>query len=379
MTTHYTTESAVEAIQRGARDYLSKPIAPHQLRRCIENLLAEHAERTFAGQLDRSLLDSFQFEGIIGRSPVMLDLFAKMRRIAPHFRTVLISGETGTGKELVAGALHRLSPVHSGPMAMCNCAALVEPLLESELFGYVRGAFTGANYDKIGLFEYANGGTVFLDEIGELPLSAQSRLLRVLQNQEVQRVGSPDVRKVDVRIIAATNRDLRILMQEGRFRDDLYYRLGTVNISVPRLYDRREDLPLLQRFFVEKFSKEYNKQIRGITRRAQVLMAAYSWPGNVRELENSISLATMMTDRAIIDVLDLPPGMQLRSGGPSEGLVSFEELHRRHLQRVMEHVRGDKAMAAEILGISRSTLYNLLSKNKGTEHVNQGETCKSSS
>ena len=369
MTAHYSAESAVEAIQKGARDYLTKPLDLQKLRARIEGLLAEAKLREHTFRLERELLQTYQFEDMIGRSPLMLDVFARIRRVAPHFRTVLVSGETGTGKELVARALHRLSPRSASPFAVCNCAALVETLFESELFGYVRGAFTGATQDKVGLFEFANGGTVFLDEIGEMPLAAQAKLLRVLQNQEVQRVGTPVVRTVDVRVVAATNRDLRTLVAEGKFREDLFYRLGTVEITLPTLVDRKEDLPLLQRYFVERYAKEYKKEIRGLTRRAQTILASYSWPGNVRELDNVIGLAAMMLEGNVIDAKDLPQQVTARvSETPREGkeheLLSLEEVQNRHLQRVLRHVGGDKTKAAEILGIGRSTLYNLLSKAK---------------
>jgi len=241
-----------------------------------------------ATQLDQQMVDTFQLEGIVGRSPLILDVFDAIRRVALHFRTALITGETGTGKELAAHALHRLSPVSDKTFAVCNCSALVETLFESELFGHVRGAFTGATQDKVGLFEYAHQGTVFLDEIGDMPLAGQAKLLRVLQNQEVQRVGSPAIRKVDVRFVAATNQDLRALVREHRFREDLYYRLSMVEITLPRLVDRKEDLPLLERYFIEKFATQYNKPIRGMTRRARALLGRRDWPGNVRELENVI-------------------------------------------------------------------------------------------
>jgi DNA-binding NtrC family response regulator len=366
MTAHYSTESAVEAIQRGACDYLNKPLSLERFLRRISQLLGEAENRQRTMKLDQELLDVYQFEGIVGRSPLLLDVFAKIRRVAPHFRTALVTGATGTGKELVARALHRLGPVASNPFVVCNCSAIVETLLESELFGYVRGAFTGATQDKVGVFEYANRGTVFLDEIGDLPLAAQAKLLRVLQNQEVQRVGSPAPKTIDVRVIAATNHNLRTLIAEGKFREDLYYRLAMVEIPLPKLIDRREDLPLLQRYFLEKFSTEYKKQVTGITRRAQTLLSSYRWPGNVRELENVIGNACMMVDGPVIDIADLP--QQLRSPASTseqdESLISLDELQKRHLTRVLERVGGNKARAAEILGISRATVYELLAQMK---------------
>lgn len=365
MTGHYSAESAVEAIQKGACDYLTKPLDLEKLRQRIRALLEDAEKRQQAFQLDRALVDAFQFEGMIGRSPVILETFARIRRVAPHYQTVLVSGETGTGKELVARALHHLSPRASGPFVVCNCSALVETLLESELFGYVRGAFTGATQDKTGIFEQAGGGTVFLDEIGELSPPAQAKLLRVLQQREVQRVGSPKSHAVDVRVIGATNRQLRSMVTDGEFRDDLYYRLSMVEISLPRLVDRKEDLPLLQKYFVERFAKQYSKQIRGITRRAQLRMAAYSWPGNIRELENVIGNAAMMTQGSTIDVDDLPELLKDTPGSgdaPDEGMLSLQEVQNRHVARVLERVGGNKARAAEILGISRTTIYEMLSK-----------------
>jgi len=365
MTGHYSPDSAVEAIQKGACDYLKKPLDLDKLRDRIEALREDAERRRQAFQLDRALIDAFQFEGMVGRSPLILETFARIRRVAPHFQTILISGATGTGKELVARALHHLSPRAAGPFVVCNCSALVETLLESELFGYVRGAFTGANQDKTGIFEQANGGTVFLDEIGELSAPAQAKLLRVLQQREVQRVGSPVPHAVDVRVIGATNRQLRSMVAEGHFRDDLYYRLSMVEISLPRLVDRKEDLPLLQKYFVEKFAQQYGKQIRGITRRAQLRMAAYSWPGNVRQLENVIGNAAMMTQGSTIDVYDLPQLLQEAANpgrGNDEDMLSLQEMQNRHLVRVLERVGGNKARAAEILGISRTTIYEMLAK-----------------
>jgi len=363
MTDEYSAEAAVEAIQNGACDYLSKPLDKQTLRRRITQLLSWAEERRRTYRLDHELINACQFEGIVGRSPVMLDVFAKIRRVAPHFRTVLISGATGTGKELVARALHNLSPVAANPFVVRNCSAIVDSLMESELFGHVKGAFTGASQDKLGVFEYANHGTVFLDEIGELPLTAQSKLLRVLQNHEIQRVGAPAPRMVDVRVIAATNRNLRSMVKEGTFREDLYYRLAMVEIKLPGLAERREDLPLLERYFLEKFAAEYNKPVSGMTRRAQTRLAMYSWPGNVRELENVIGNACMMVDGTLIDVRDLPESIRGQSRdlpAQDETMISLEELQKRHMIRVLERVGGNKSQAAEILGVSRATIYQLL-------------------
>jgi len=365
MTGYYSTESAVDAIRKGACDYLPKPLDVARLRACVRNLVEESITRQKTFRLDLDLIDVYQFEGMIGRSPLMLEVFAKIRRIAPHFQSVLVTGETGTGKELVAKALHRLSPAASAPFAVCNCSALVETLLESELFGYTRGAFTGANQDKQGIFEYANGGTVFLDEVGELPLAAQAKLLRVLQNHEVQRVGSPATRHVDVRVIAATHRDLRSMVAEGKFREDLFYRLSVVEISVPRLAQRKEDLPLLQRHFLEKYATRYKREITGITRRAQTRLAVHHWPGNVRELENVISGSCIMCISSLIDLQDLPE--ILRVSAPAvefedEELMTLDRMQQRYLLRVLNLVGGNKAKAAEILGVGRNTVYQMLSR-----------------
>jgi len=301
---------------------------------------------------------------MVGQSPLMRDLFAQIRRIAPHFRTALITGATGTGKELVARALHRLSPVSSGRFVDFNCSAVVESLFESELFGYVKGAFTGAQSDRMGLFEHANNGVLFLDELGDTPLNMQSKLLRALQNQEIRRVGSPTAHKVNVRVIAATNRNLPKMIAEGTFRDDLYYRLSMVELKVPRLAERKEDVSLLVRHFLEYFSEQYGKNIRGLTPRAQAALSRYWWPGNVRELENVLGAACMMAEDSMIDVRDLretmknPPTPATADDG--ESIVPLADLERQHARSTLKRMRGNKVKTAEALGISRATLYRLL-------------------
>jgi DNA-binding NtrC family response regulator len=368
LTGHYSTESAVEAVRKGACDYLQKPIAPDRLRDRIDQLLNEVRRIQRASQLDDELLAASQFRGIVGRSPAMLDVFARVRRIAPHYRTVLITGATGTGKELVARAMHDLSPAARGVFAVCNCAALPENLIESELFGFTRGAFTGAAQDKAGLFEHANNGTILLDEIGELPLAAQAKVLRAIQHQELQRIGSPVPKKVNVRVIAATHRDLRSMTREQRFREDLLYRLAMIEIRLPPISDRKEDLPLLWRHFVSAYAQQYSKRLTGLTRRAEAVLTRHTWPGNVRELEGVIGSAALMAEGPLIDVGDLPDHVRQPGPLPPEAgedvLISLDEAQRRHARRVVQQLRGDKAAAADVLGVSRATLYRLLTPDK---------------
>jgi DNA-binding NtrC family response regulator len=365
MTAHYTTETAVEAIQKGASDYLNKPISIPALRNRVEKLLADARRRQRALALDSELLETSCFEGMIGRSPIMWELFAHIRRVAPHFRSALITGPTGTGKDLVAKALHNLSPANSSRFVTCNCSAVVETLFESELFGYVKGAFTGATSDKMGLFEFAHGGTLFLDEIGDMPLSTQAKLLRALQNQEITRVGSLTPRKVDVRVIAATNRDVQELIAQKQFREDLYYRLAMVELKTPALADRREDLPLLEKFLLDRFTNQFNKDIRGLTRRAQIVLARHSWPGNIRELENVLGHSCMMAISDMIDVENLPaslrnghamaaPSSQESTQNPSA--VSFDEHEKGLLNDALERAGGNQSEAARLLRISRDRL-----------------------
>jgi DNA-binding NtrC family response regulator len=375
-----SAESAVEAIQRGATDYLLKPISVRALRRKIKGTLEEAARRHRAALAEQEAAAAHTFQGMIGRSVPMTDLFARIRRVAPHYRTALVLGDTGTGKELAAHALHRLSPVASGPLVVCNCGAIAESLFERELFGHVKGAFTGASSARPGFFEAADGGTLVLDEIGELPLSMQPKFLRAIQHQELQQVGSPATRKVDVRIVCATNRDLHADMKEGKFREDLYYRLSMVQLALPRLKERPEDLPLLARHFVKRFAREFQKPIDDISPRALAALSRRQWAGNVRELENVLGSACMLCEGHTIEVEDLPPWEErvahadFASVGPAgldplqhllkgssvdqpEPLASLE---RRYAAYVLEHCGGNKVRAAQMLGVSRATLYKLL-------------------
>jgi len=378
MTAHSTPESAVEAIRRGAADYLPKPLSMATLRERISRLLVEARLRNQGKALEDRLLDVATFEGMIGRSPALLEMSSRIRRIAPHYRTALITGDTGTGKELAARALHNLSPVAKARFVVLNCSAVVETLFESELFGHVRGSFTGADKDKMGLFEYADKGTIFLDEIGDMPLNTQAKLLRTLQNQEVLRVGSLTPRKIDVRVIAATHRDLRQAVADRQFREDLFYRLSMIEIRTPPLAERKEDLPLLARHFVEKFSSQFRKTIRGLTRRAEIIIARHTWPGNVRELENAIGHACIMAVSETIDVLDLPeyllapshtahaPANPSPAGTASAGTASakldkldeasLDAHEKRLIADALARAHGNQTEAARHLRIGRDAL-----------------------
>jgi DNA-binding NtrC family response regulator len=362
MTAHYSTETAVEAIKKGASDYLNKPVSIAAIREKIGKLIENAKKRQKAVQLQDEMLQNAEFEGIVGNSPLMWEMFSRVRRVAPHFRSVLVTGETGTGKDLVAQALHRLSPVARGRLVVLNCSAVVETLFESELFGHMKGSFTGATGDKPGLVEHAHGGTLFLDEIGDMPLATQAKLLRVIQNQEVQRVGSLTPRKVDIRVIAATNHNLRVAVEEKKFREDLYYRLAMVEIHVPRLAERQGDLPLLVRYFISKFAGQYGKEIRGLTRRAEIQLSLHPWPGNVRELENVIGHASMMTMGDTIDVQDLPSYMLKTGSTPalapedSGTAGTLEEQERLLIVRALEAAGGNQSRAARQLRIGRDAL-----------------------
>jgi len=366
ITGDYTLDSALDAIRRGATDFLPKPIERARLKRTLDEAAALYDQRRRVKALEEQLLKDLEFHGIVGKSPAMLEVFDFARKVARHYTNVLLAGPTGTGKELVARAIHQISPVNQQRLAICNCSALVDTLLESQLFGHVRGSFTGATDTRAGLFEYANGGTVFLDEVGETSLPMQAKLLRVIQNREIQRVGSPEVRQINVRLIAATNRDLRAEVLAGRFREDLYYRLSSIQIRIPPLTERLEDIPLLVQFFLKKYNDAYGKNVAGLTRRAQTVLLQHGWPGNVRELENVISSACITTGGDFIDIADLPEQLQhrgARDGGTDDWRpLCLEEVRKMHIQRVLEMCQGNRLRAAQILGIGRTSLYRYLKR-----------------
>jgi len=377
MTGYASVDTAVEAIKLGAMDYLSKPLDFGRLEHLLAGVLQEIERRRSLLTIEGELARKLEFAGMIGRGPVMQELFGMIRRLAPHVRTALITGETGTGKELVARALHNTGPRRERRFVAVNCSAVVETLFESELFGHMRGAFTGATEHNQGLFESADGGTLFLDEIGELPLTVQAKLLRVLELGEVHRVGSLEPRRINVHVIAATNRDLRAEVAGGRFRSDLYYRLNIVEVKLPALRDRREDIPYLTAAFVRETSDRLQKPLLGLTPGAERLLTAAPWEGNVRELRNVIERACILTDGDFITerelAISLPvhvPVMPtsaigamtsfgMQPGGETELLVNVE---RDHIKRALVRANGNKKAAAKMLGLSRRALYRRLER-----------------
>jgi len=371
MTGRPSVDTAIEAVKAGALDYLAKPFDAARLRRLLNIVLDERRRRERLMDADEGLARDLEFQGMIGRSPKMQKLFDAVRRLAPHVRTVLVTGETGTGKELVAKALHALGPRHSRRMLTLNCSAVVENLFESELFGHVRGAFTGAIDTKVGLFEHAGGGTLFLDEAGELPLALQAKMLRAIDNGEVQRVGSLEVRHADVSVIAATNRDLRAESAAGRFRPDLFYRLSVIEIHLPPLRERREDIPYLTAAFVHASARRLNRAITGVTAAAEDLLQRVEWPGNLRELRNVLERACIMSDARILTENDIAAAMAAPSGSaelsappaaPSIDPDLLSTAQRDQVQRAMEATKGNKTAAARMLGVSRRSLYRWLER-----------------
>jgi two-component system response regulator HydG len=369
VTGHGTIESAVEAMQRGAFNYLLKPLDLKQLRAVVENAARSQYLRRANAELHRRLDERFGFEGVIGNSPQMLDVITKLQRIAPTDATVLIQGDTGTGKELVAKAIHQNSPRKKRPFVALTCAAVIENILESELFGHIRGAFTDASADRQGKFEYADGGTLFLDEVGDMPIPTQIKLLRVLENSEITRVGSNEPVKVNVRILSATNRELEKAIEDGSFREDLYHRLKVVTINLPRLADRREDIPLLVEYFVKEFARKHQKTIRGISTAARRRLLGFDWPGNVRQLRNVIESMVVVDIDEVLDLDDLPDELAPTEGetaavataGPNglHQLVGkpMSEIEALFIAETLKVTAGNREEAANMLGIGERTLY----------------------
>ena len=365
MTAYGTIETAVGAIKAGATDYLSKPINLDELLHRIERVRERQRLLGENRELRAALEERHRVEGIIGDSGRMQEVLSLVRRVAGSDATVLIRGESGTGKELIARAIHHASPRAAGPLVAVSCAALPEGLLESELFGHEKGAFTGAAASRKGRFELADGGSIFLDEIGDLPLHLQVKLLRVLQERQFERVGGTRTIPVDVRVLAATHRNLEALVREGRFRDDLYYRINVVTLLLPPLRERREDLPPLMYHFLTRFAEKNGKTIRGLTREARDALLRYDYPGNVRELENLIERAVVLTRDEVIGKSDLPLTLdeQTAENDAPAGLVAAAEgLERRMIRDALSRAGGVQTRAAELLGISERVLRYKLRK-----------------
>jgi two-component system, NtrC family, response regulator HydG len=383
MSGYATIDSAVSAVKLGAMDYLTKPFDLQRLRQLLSSVRTETEDRRALLKLESDAAKHVEFCGMVGRGQAMQDVFELVRRLAPHARTALVTGETGTGKELVVRALHTLGPRSSKRLVTVNCSAVVETLSESELFGHVRGAFTGAADTKTGLFELADGGTLFLDEVGELPLPVQAKLLRVIENGEVQRVGSVDHRKVDVRIIAATNRELRVEVAAGRFRSDLFYRLNIAEIVLPPLRDRREDIPYLTAVFVRQCAERFAKTLSGLTLSAERLLAEGRWDGNVRQLRNVLERGCMLAAEEFITDVDLQGAMEQPQAATAVAVAAppranlpapLVEIEREHIIKTLEQVRGNKAVAARLLGISRRAFYRQLERHGLHQRVPMGSS-----
>ena len=366
-TGHGSISTAVEAMQKGAMTYLEKPLNVQVLRSHVMKAAEkQHVVRERA-DLKRQIDKRFGFEGIVGHSPAILRIFDVLGQISASNSTVLIAGESGTGKELIARAIHNNSPRRARPFVALNCAALSESILESELFGHEKGAFTGADRRRRGRFEYAQHGTLFLDEVGDMPITTQIKLLRVIEQREIMRVGSNVPIKVDVRLIAATNQDLEELIRQKKFRGDLYFRLNVVRIHLPPLRERPDDIPLLIEAFLKELSEANHRQIAEITEDARRILYRYPWPGNVRELKNCIESMLVTSRSDVLDVQNIPPHISASRESAHEGLdivpgMSFEEIEEVAIQKTLERTKGNREEAARILNIGERTLYRKLDK-----------------
>lgn len=364
VTGYGSVESAVEAIQKGAFHYVTKPCKRHDIRLLARRVLEKIELREENKRLRLAMGKDNLVAGFVGASPAMQEIFALIKKVALVNCNVLLEAETGTGKQMAARAIHSLSSRKDKPFIYFNCGGFTEELICSELFGYERGAFTGANACKVGLFEAAAGGTVLLDEIGEMPLSMQVKLLHVLQERQILRVGGTKAIDLDIRIIAATNKDLQAAINSGAFREDLYYRLNVVNIQLPRLVERRDDVPLLVSHFIEKFNLAFNKNIKRISPQVRELLLNYDFPGNVRELENIIQRAVALADGEELLRRDLPDKIQERvmQGLGHEALMPLEEVEKEHITRVLDRTGYNKKLASTILNLPRTTLWRRMKK-----------------
>jgi two-component system response regulator HydG len=370
MTAYSSVETAVEALKKGAYDYLTKPLDFDKLRLTIERAMEHTRLKEENRILKENLGKHFDMQNIVGRSPAMVSLMETVAHVAPSEATVMITGSSGTGKELIAGMIHFNSPRKEGPFIKINCAAITETLLESELFGHEKGSFTGADRRKEGRFYQAHQGSLFLDEVSEMPLTMQVKLLRVLQERELTRVGGEEVIKMDVRVIAATNKDLVDLKRKGLFREDLYYRLNVVSLEIPPLSERRDDIPLLARHFLEMFSEKNNKEIKGFTPRAMDRLIRHDWPGNVRELMNAVERGVVLTRTEYLDEQDFaimqngsqPFAEAVPVFDGKENSLSLEAVEKAAVLRMLEETDGNKSQAARRLGITRKTLHKKLKK-----------------
>ncbi|AKJ64021.1 sigma-54-dependent transcriptional regulator [Kiritimatiella glycovorans] len=369
LTAYGSIEKAVEAMKRGAHDFLTKPVHLDRLELVLSRALESRRMQTENRALREQLDTKYGLESIIGQSEPMQRIFDKIRQVAPSRATVLIQGESGTGKELVARALHRLSPRAQGPFVPVHCAALSSNLLESELFGHEKGAFTGAVERRRGRFERADGGTLFLDEIAEIDPSIQVKILRVLEQRAFERVGGTESVEVDTRLLTATNRDLTEEVEKGAFREDLFYRLDVVSITVPPLRERAADIPLLLNHFLQQFSGENGKRIEGFTQDAAELLSRYEWPGNVRELRNAVENMVVMSRGEKLGVRDVPPKIRAQvdparaqAGGGEAGAGSLRDMEMRMILRALKETQGNRTKAAEQLGISRRTMHRKLNE-----------------
>jgi DNA-binding NtrC family response regulator len=364
-------DAVMDLIHQGATDYIAKPFRKDLLNDILRRISSKRDLKQETLKLEKKLEKKYSFQGMISRNPYMLEVFSLIESIAKYFTSVLITGETGTGKEIVARAVHSLSPFKEKSLVICDCASIPENLFESELFGYKKGAFTGADKDKKGLFEEADGGLVFLDEIAEIPIAVQAKLLRVLETRQFRPLGANENTRVEVRVIAATNRNLAEMVRAGTFRDDLFHRLNKVEIHLPPLRERPEDIPLLVRHFLQGYNKRFSKQLKGVSREVQKLFLKYNWPGNIRELENVLESAAMLSKKTFVETANLPK--YLRNYIPPQGAMAFvggdhlstlDDLERDYIIYLLKVTKRNIRQTAKILGISRTTLYNKLGKYK---------------